>query len=59
MAHLIVIFDGHLIDVIARGLTEESPADIQTCVGQVRQKIRNKIAHRENKPDQRNYLKCC
>ncbi len=34
MAHLIVIFDGHLIDVIARGLAEESPADVQTRVGQ-------------------------
>ena len=59
MAHLIVIFDGHLIDVIAGCLAEESPADVQTGVSEVRQKIRNQIAHRKNKADQRNYLKCC
>ena len=32
MAHLVVIFDGHLIDVIAGCLAEESPADVQTRV---------------------------
>ena len=41
MAHLIVIFDGHLIYVVASCLAKKSPADVQTRVSKIRQKIRN------------------